>query len=368
MSSTLIILPTYNERENIEDFVNSIFNYIEDVDILIVDDDSCDGTAQIADSISERDKRVKVLHRKYNRGRGYAGVDAFREALKREDVLYIMEMDADFSHNPVYILGFLQEIKKSDIIIGSRFVAGGRDAERNFARNLLSKSANFFIKRYLGLRINDCSAGYRCFRRRAILSLDLDRIISKGPAIIEETLYILSLKGFRIKELPIDFKDRRSGKTKLNFIKLCGVFIDILIFKRLHGVKDKRLELGEIRKFGFNIALAMTILGLVMFYRGKGHFIWFTAIGGLSLIFAVVFPSALYPFKKLLDSLILWSGRAVNVISLLFVFYLIFTPIGFLLRILRKDILNKKLDKETGSYWIKREEIKFDPGSYERMG
>jgi len=125
---------------------------------------------------------------------------------------------------------------------------------------------------------------------------------------------------------------------------------------------------NELRKFGFSLGLGLNILGCIMFYRHKGHFIWFTSVGSLALVFAILFPAILAPFKKLLDKLIFVIGWVTGVTSLLIVFYLIFTPLGVLLKILGKDLLNKKIDKKISSYWIKRKNIIFFKESYERMG
>ena len=379
MPDSLIIIPTFNEKENIEKLISEIFGYVSDIDILIVDDNSPDGTSAIADRIAQKDKRVSVLHRMSRRGRGYAGVDAFKEALKRKDILYIMEMDADFSHDPKYIPYFLKETKQNDIVIGSRFIERGRDTERNILRVFLSKIVNFFIKKYLGLNINDCSSGYRCFKRQVIASLDLDSLISKGPAIIEETLYISNLKKYKIKEIPIAFKARYKGKTKLGLVKLSRVFMDIVYFKKIHLCcektkvisclsKEKEKNIEELRKFGFRLSSALNVAGFIMFWRGRGHFIWFTCIGSAILIAAIVFPGALALLKKALDFVILSIGHLINMISLLAVFYLIFTPIGILLRFFRRDILNQRINKSAGSYWIKRQAPFYRADSYERMG
>lgn len=379
MAYTLLIIPTYNEKGNLEKIISKIFDYVSNIDILIVDDDSSDGTSEIADKVATRDKRVNVLHRKTNRGRGCAGVDAFREALKREDIRYIMEMDADFSHDPKYIPRFLEEIKKNDIVIGSRFIERGRDTERNILRVFLSKTVNFFIKKYLGLNVNDCSSGYRCFKRQVIASLDLDSLVSKGPAIIEETLFISNLKKYKIKEIPIAFKARYKGKTKLGLMKLLRVFMDIVKFKNsrtnivraspstLLGINSASRE-HELGVFGFRFALAMNILGAIMFYRRREHFIWFTGIGCLNVVFAILCPRALVPVKKILDFVILSIGRLVNIVISLVTFYLIFTPIAILLRVFGKDLLKQGIDKKATSYWIKIKKRPFSKTFYERMG
>jgi hypothetical protein len=124
----------------------------------------------------------------------------------------------------------------------------------------------------------------------------------------------------------------------------------------------------EFRRFGFQLGLALNIVGFIMFYRGRGHFIWFTSVGSLNLIFALVHPIALAPLKKILDFIVRSIGRMVNFISLIIVFYLIFMPVALLLRLLRKDILHQKINKEACSYWIKRKELPFSKEYYERMG
>lgn len=233
MSDTIIVVPTYNEKDNIGKLIEEIFRYAPDSGVLVVDDDSPDGTGIIADKIAVRDKRVSVLHRIAERGRGLAGIAGFKEAISREDIRYVIEMDADLSHDPIYIPNFLEKIKDNDIVIGSRFISGGGDTERNFFRRLLSRSVNYLIKSYLGLNINDCSSGYRCFKKEVLSSIKYSSLISKGPAIVEEILYIIYLKKYRILEIPIAFKKRHKNRTKLNLIKLFMVGMDILSFKKM---------------------------------------------------------------------------------------------------------------------------------------
>ena len=368
MADSLVVIPTYNEKGNIERLVAEIFRHVSDVNVLIVDDNSPDSTGAIADKIASRDARVSVMHRMSGRGRGLAGIDAFREALKRKDVLYIMEMDADFSHDPKYIPHFLDQIEQNDVVIGSRFVQGGRDIERSFMRRFLSRAANFFVRKYLGLDVRDCSSGYRCFKRKVIDSLDLDSIISKGPAIIEEILYISVLKKSRIKEIPITFNVRYKDKTKLNLARLVRVLMDILCFRERHLPEEKKKDIRGLRRFGFQLALALNIAGFIMFYRERAHFVWFTGIGSFNLILAIVYPWFLFFVKKILDFIIFSISRLVNFISLVIVFYLIFTPIGILLRLFRKDLLCQKIDGIITSYWTKRKDNILSSMSYERMG
>lgn len=365
MAETLIIIPTYNEKENIERLVSEIFRYAPYVNILVADDDSPDGTGAIADSIAKKDSRVSVMHGLLRRERS---IDGLKEALKRQDVRYVMEMDADFTHDPKYIPDFLKDIEHSDIVIGSRFVKAGSDALRGFRRRCLSRAVNYFIRKYLGLKIKDCTSGYRCLRRHVIASLDLDSIVSKGPAILEEILYIANLRKLKIKEMPVVLKKRQDGKTKLDFKKLWKVLMDIVSFKKVHLPEKGKQHLGELRRFGFSFALAMNILGAIMFYRGRGHFIWFTGLGCFNVISAVIFPQLLAPLKRILDNVILLIGRMTNILTSLVVFYLIFTPVSILFKILRKDLLNQKIDKSAHSYWIKVKQKPFSREFYERMG
>jgi len=238
MAEALIIISTYNEKDNIKKLIEEIFRYAPGVEALIVDDNSPDGTGDIADRIASVDKRVSVIHRMRDKGRGAAGVEGFKAAVKREGISYIMEMDADFSHDPRYIPDFLKEIVHNDIVIGSRFIKGGGDNERDLLRRLLSKAVNFLIRSYLGLNVWDCSSGYRCFKKEVIVKINLDLLISKGPAILEEILYIAYLKKYKIKEIPILFKNRYKNKTKLNLIKLLRVGADIVSFKKIYSPEN----------------------------------------------------------------------------------------------------------------------------------
>jgi len=363
MSNILITIPTYNEKENIRVLINEIFRYAGDVDILVVDDNSPDGTGVIVDKIAKQDNRVSVIHRTSCRGRGYAGIDGFKEAIKRKNARYIIEMDGDFSHDPRHIPALLREIKDSDIVIGSRYVSGGRDCDREPIRVFLSRLVNLFIRKYLSLNIRDCTSGYRCFKRDALASLDLDRLISKEPSIIEEVLYKCKLSNCRIKEIPIVFKKRSSGKSKLGVCKLIKVFRDILRFK-----KEEEGVSRELRKFGFNLGLGLNILGCIMFYRGRSHFIWFSTIGSFALITAILYPGILTFLKKMLDRVIFSFGWIVNKVVLIIAFYIIFTPIALLLRLFGRDLLHQKIDKSANSYWTEHKKLPFSKGLYERMG
>ena len=143
-------------------------------------------------------------------------------------------MDADFSHHPRYIPSFLEAIQETDMVIGSRFVAGGRDVNRGIVRRVITFLASVYVRILLGLRIQDVSSGYRCFKRKVLEAIALDSMISTGPSIVSEVFYRAHLKGFSIKEIPIEFADRTHGQTKLNYIILIKTLLMVLKFKRLN--------------------------------------------------------------------------------------------------------------------------------------
>lgn len=224
---TLVLIPTYNERENIENLICEIVKLAPNFYVLVVDDSSGDGTAEILDRIAQANPRVFLMHRSGERGRGISGREGFKRALQ-EKPDYIIEMDADFSHDPKYIPVFLEEIRNCDVVIGSRFIKGGKAPGRKSLRNCLSWWAQFFSKLVLGLKIADATSGFRCFKRYVLESLDWDDLISRGPAIVEEMNYHIQKKGFRIREIPILFYPRTAGHSKLNIIKLFGVFCTLI--------------------------------------------------------------------------------------------------------------------------------------------
>ena len=208
----IAIVPTYNEKENIQQLIKEILKY--GVDVLVVDDNSPDGTWKIVQELAKKDKRVHLLLRTKNKGRGLAGVAGFKFAVEKK-YDYIIEMDADFSHNPKYIPDFLKNIKEFDVVLGSRAVEGGEDVGRPLLRKMITRLANGYIGMILGLKVKDCNSGYRCFKRNVLESIGLDNIIAKGPSIVQEIIYKVHLKGFKIKEIPIQFVEREQGSSKL---------------------------------------------------------------------------------------------------------------------------------------------------------
>lgn len=212
---TLLIIPTYNEVENLPPLLDEIFKYAPETDILIVDDNSPDGTGKLADKISEGNTKVHVLHRAGKLGLGTAYIAGFKYAVAH-DYEAAFEMDADFSHDPCYLPDFLRAIENADLVIGSRYIPGGGTPNWSPVRRFISGSGNIFARFMLGIPVHDCTAGYRCYRRRVLESIDLDTIQSQGYAFQIEMVYRTRLQGFKIVETPIIFKDRRVGKSKMS--------------------------------------------------------------------------------------------------------------------------------------------------------
>lgn len=224
----MIVIPTYNEADNLPKIVAELFPLaIEGLEILVVDDNSPDGTGQIADELAERyPGQIHVIHRRAKLGLGTAYVAGFRYALgHRAD--YIVEMDADFSHSPSYIPQFLEKIKDYDVVVGSRYVPGGQlDEKWGLGRYLLSWWANsVYTRLILGLQVKDVTAGFKCFRRRVLEAIDLSTIHSGGYIFQVEMAYLCEKKGFRVLEIPIYFEDRQIGQSKMSMpVKLEAVW------------------------------------------------------------------------------------------------------------------------------------------------
>jgi dolichol-phosphate mannosyltransferase len=214
----LIIIPTYNEHENLPHLVAQIFaqDVPVELEVLVVDDNSPDGTGRLADEMAQQDRRVHVLHREKKRGLGQAYIAGFKQALTM-DADYMFEMDADFSHNPERIPQFLEAIRTNDVVIGSRYV-GGRVNVTNWPirRLFLSYCANAYTRIITRMPIADATGGFKCFRREVLASLNLDAIASDGYAFQIEVNYKCWMKGFRLAEIPIVFTDRYKGKSKMS--------------------------------------------------------------------------------------------------------------------------------------------------------
>lgn len=225
---TVVVIPTYNEASNIEKLVDALRALGRpDLHVLIVDDNSPDGTGRIADDLRARDSaHVDVLHRTEKAGLGAAYVAGFQHALASGADL-IIQMDADFSHSPAYIPLMLERMPDFDVVVGSRYVSGGSVDRRWSAwRNFLSRWANrVWVGVFLGLKVRDATAGFKCWRRQALQTIALDRVKSSGYGFQVEMAFLCEQLHFRISELPIYFEDRRIGQSKMSMgVKLEGAF------------------------------------------------------------------------------------------------------------------------------------------------
>jgi len=233
---TVVIVPTYNEAPNLERLVAEVRRALPGAEILVVDDRSPDGTGEIADRLAAADPGLRVLHRDPPKGRGLAGRDGYAEALRR-GAEAILEMDADFSHDPALLPRFLDELASgADVVLASRFVAGGSDRDRGVVRRAITVLANLYIRLVLGVPIADCNSGYRGFRRRALEAVRPETLTSQGPSIVQEVLFRAHRAGCRIVEIPLAFVDRKQGDSKLSLGLLFDGYVMIL-----------RLRLRELR-------------------------------------------------------------------------------------------------------------------------
>ncbi|MFQ5602919.1 MAG: polyprenol monophosphomannose synthase [bacterium] len=215
MKKTLIIIPTYNEAENIKNVIQQLIDLnIPNLFLLIVDDNSPDGTGEIVEKIAKVDLRIKLLRREHKSGLGTAYVEGFKFALK-EKFDYIFEMDADLSHDPKEIPRFLEKIENYDLVIGSRYITGVNVINWPLARLILSVAANWYSRIITGLPIKDCTSGYKCFRRKVLEHIDLDHISSDGYSFQIEMTFKAWKKNYRICEIPIIFVDRAKGNSKM---------------------------------------------------------------------------------------------------------------------------------------------------------
>ncbi|HSB55608.1 MAG TPA: polyprenol monophosphomannose synthase [Gemmatimonadales bacterium] len=211
----LVVVPTYNERVNVPLIVPAILGQDPRIDVLVVDDSSPDGTGELADQLAAENPRVHVLHRSQKEGLGKAYIAGFRWALDHGYDL-IFEMDADFSHDPRFLPTFLDAIQDADLVIGSRYKTGVNVINWPISRLLLSLGANQYARLVTGLPLADSTGGFKCFRRRVLEAIPLERVRSNGYAFQIEMSYLAWRKGFRLKEIPIVFTDRVEGQSKMN--------------------------------------------------------------------------------------------------------------------------------------------------------
>jgi len=215
MADILIIIPTYDEAENVQAIARAILASAPQAEILFVDDNSPDGTGRMVEALHGSNPRIHLLHKPNKQGLGRAYVAGFRWALERH-YTHIFEMDADFSHNPAEISKFIQAAAQADLVLGSRYLNGIRIINWPLERLILSKAASLYVRLITGLPFTDPTGGYKCFRREVLEAIDLDRIKSNGYSFQVEMTHTAWKLGFRIVEVPIVFEDRRSGHSKMN--------------------------------------------------------------------------------------------------------------------------------------------------------
>jgi dolichol-phosphate mannosyltransferase len=225
---TTVVIPTYNERDNIQRLVNEILALNAPPDVIVVDDNSPDGSGDLVDALAEKHTgRVQVIHRPAKLGLGTAHIAGFKLALS-QGAERILSMDADFSHHPRYIPAMLSKSRETYLVIGSRYVRGGGTRFCSWKRRALSLGANLFAKLMLGLPARDCTAGFRCYHRDVLSSIDLDDIFPNGYSFLIEMIYRAKQLGWSVGEVPIIFEDRRHGLSKISRREIFAALYTVL--------------------------------------------------------------------------------------------------------------------------------------------
>jgi len=231
-----IVIPTYNEKENIEGLIRTIFRINFDIKILIIDDNSPDGTGKIIDNLKKEFKNLYVIHRKEKAGLGSAYIEGFNYIIKNmNEVENVISMDADFSHDSKLIPIFIENIKDYNLIIGSRYIKGGGFKNCPMYRKLISRCANIYGQLLLGIKIKDISSGYRCYKKDILSRINFNKFENFGYAFLEEMLFYYMRISKKTKEIPIIFVDRTKGKTKLNKKEMFNFFWGILKLRLKNG-------------------------------------------------------------------------------------------------------------------------------------
>lgn len=230
----IAMIPTYNEADNIGPLIDCILGAGREWEALVVDDDSPDGTWRLVAEYAQRSPRVRLLHRKTDRGRGLAGIAGFRKAIEL-GADYVLEMDADFSHDPRHIPEFVAAAERADIIVGSRLVEGGGERGRSPARQGITQFASLFIRLVLGLPVKDPTSGYRLFNRRVLEAMPWDAMHARGPEIVQEVLVAAKARGFTMTEIPIMFEERRAGESTFNLKIMIRSFFWVLRLRLAPG-------------------------------------------------------------------------------------------------------------------------------------
>ncbi len=215
MLKVLIIIPTYDEKDNVEPISQAIHKYLPEAHILFVDDNSPDGTGKIIDKLCSKDASIHVLHRQEKNGLGRAYIAGFKWAIENKFDL-VFEMDADFSHDPAVLPDFIKAAQNADLVLGSRYCNGIRITNWPLRRLMLSKGASIYVRLITGMPITDPTGGFKCFSRKVLEAVPLDDVISSGYSFQVEMTHLAWMQGFKISEVPITFEDRRSGYSKMS--------------------------------------------------------------------------------------------------------------------------------------------------------
>ncbi|MFC1888537.1 polyprenol monophosphomannose synthase [Thermodesulfobacteriota bacterium] len=235
-----VIVPTYNEAPNIDNLIRTIRGLEARPEVIVADDNSPDGTWKVVEEISKGDPGVHIIRRMSNRSRTWAAIEAFRFALDREGGTHFIEMDGDFSHDPLEIPKLLEGTRDHDIAVGSRLVAGGGQVGRPWLRELITQLSTAYARAILRLPILDCNSGFRCFRRSALERLEFDQIISLGPSFLHETYHKANLAGMTFIEVPITFHDRRLGKSKFGLRNFFDGALMAARIRAAYGIPPKK--------------------------------------------------------------------------------------------------------------------------------
>jgi glycosyltransferase involved in cell wall biosynthesis len=240
---TFVIVPTYNEADNLDELITQLLGLPVQVGVLVVDDNSPDGTGDLAEQwTAKHPDSVYVIHRPGKLGLGTAYIAGYKKALHELGADRIMTMDADFSHNPRYIPDMIALSQTKHVVIGSRYVPGGGSINCTQKRVVLSKGSNFIARSLLGLKARDATAGFRLYRREVLESIPLDKIFSSGYSFLVEMLFMCQRRGWQIGEVPIIFEDRRKGTTKISRQEVYKAQYTLLrlFFRRLRGREPRR--------------------------------------------------------------------------------------------------------------------------------
>lgn len=227
-----VVIPTYNERDNIVKLIGEINRLTLPIDILVVDDDSPDGTGKEVEAIIKNTPNISIIHRNSKAGLGPAYIEGFRKILKTGQYRYILHMDADFSHDPKYIPKFLDMAKQCDVVLGSRYVEGGGVSDVwGSLRKFLSRFGNAYARLIMGLKFKDCTGGFRCYSKEALGSVKFNKKFLNGYGFLVQMLYEVNKNNLKICEIPIFFAERTKGKSKMDAAIMAEAFFSLLLMK-----------------------------------------------------------------------------------------------------------------------------------------